>query len=137
MPKEYDSVDELIQICSVVIKRDDTYLLVQEAKAKAYKLWSLPGGHLEKGESLEQAAIREAKEETGYSVKLVKKVFVYEKKEPERIFHTYMAEILGGELVFPKAEILDARWFSLRDILTKKDLRDPEFLVPAIQAAST
>ena len=46
------------RVCNVIIERDDKYLLVQEAKAKAYKLWNFPGGHVEPGETLEVAAAR-------------------------------------------------------------------------------
>ncbi len=44
--------------------------------------WALPGGFLEFGESLEQAAVREAKEETGLDVELVRQLHTY--SDPHR-----------------------------------------------------
>ncbi len=44
--------------------------------------WALPGGFLEYGESLEQAAVREAKEETGLDVELVRQLHTY--SDPHR-----------------------------------------------------
>lgn len=44
--------------------------------------WALPGGYVDYGETLEQAAIREAKEETGLDVKLVRQFHAY--SDPSR-----------------------------------------------------
>jgi 8-oxo-dGTP pyrophosphatase MutT (NUDIX family) len=52
----------------VFIARGDELLLVRQSYGKRY--WSLPGGSMEHGESVEQAAVREAKEETGLDVRL-------------------------------------------------------------------
>lgn len=54
----------LVQVVAeVVLQKDDKFLLVQEKQAKAYGKWNLPAGKVDKGESLEQAAVREAREE--------------------------------------------------------------------------
>ncbi len=51
----------------VMIERKDGYVLVQKRKLK-YPGISFPGGHVEKGESMIECAIREVKEETGLEV---------------------------------------------------------------------
>ncbi|WP_047309524.1 NUDIX hydrolase [Rhodopseudomonas palustris] len=56
---------------SAAIFRDDRFLLVRRARAPAKGLYSLPGGRVEFGESLEQAVIREVAEETGLSIEIV------------------------------------------------------------------
>jgi 8-oxo-dGTP diphosphatase len=50
---------------SAAVFRDDRVLLIQRAKGAFKGLWSLPGGHIEPGESAKAAAVREVREETG------------------------------------------------------------------------
>ena len=50
---------------SAAVFRDDRVLLIQRAKGGFKGLWSLPGGHIEPGESAKAAAVREVREETG------------------------------------------------------------------------
>ena len=49
---------------SIAVWREGNVLLVQRGKQPNKGLWSFPGGHVELGETLEQAALRELKEET-------------------------------------------------------------------------
>lgn len=99
----------------VVIKRDGKYLLVQEKKVAVYGLWNIPAGRVDEGETVEEAAIREAKEETGFDVKLKRKIGVF---EPKPMFpkHAFEAEIVGGTLAIPKDELLDVKWFTIEEI---------------------
>lgn len=48
-------------------------------------LWGLPGGRLDPGESVIQAGIREVKEETGLSIRIVRLIGVYSIPTPDRI----------------------------------------------------
>ena len=50
--------------------------------------WALPGGFVDYGESLEQAAIREAKEETGLQVELICQFYTYSAPDRDPRFHT-------------------------------------------------
>lgn len=53
---------------SAAIFRDDRVLIVRRAQPPAYGLYTLPGGGVELGETLEQAVIREVREETGLEI---------------------------------------------------------------------
>ena len=56
---------------SAAIFRNDRLLLVQRARSPGKGLWSLPGGRVEFGETLEAAVKREVMEETGLEIALV------------------------------------------------------------------
>ena len=58
----------------IVIAHEGKFLLLKRAIAPAKGQWWTPGGRVLKGEKLEEAARRKAKEETGISVKVVKLV---------------------------------------------------------------
>lgn len=87
--------------------------------------WVLPKGHQEKGETLEQTAVREVKEETGLeNIKIVKKLgtkerLSYEKDEYKTI-HYFLFDCIG-ETVLPKQcidvdKILKPKWFPVDDL---------------------
>ena len=62
-----------------VVLRDTRVLLVQRASEPLAGQWSLPGGAVELGETLEEAVVRELKEETGLVVRVVELVEAFER----------------------------------------------------------
>ena len=87
---------EQTQNSGCVIIKDETLLVLWRKKHNHYEI---PGGKVESGETLEQTAIRETKEEIGCDVKVIKylcyKDFHIDKKDFRS--HTYLAEILGKQ----------------------------------------
>lgn len=56
--------------CVVMNDKKEVLLVTDNEK----KIWAFPKGHAEAGESLEQAALREVKEETGYDVEIIRRL---------------------------------------------------------------
>jgi mutator protein MutT len=67
-----------------VVVDGDRVLLVRRGREPAYGLWSVPGGLVELGESLEQAVRREVAEETAISVQVLDLVMVLDRVIPDR-----------------------------------------------------
>jgi ADP-ribose pyrophosphatase YjhB (NUDIX family) len=94
----------------VFIRKEETILLVKQGYGEQY--WSLPGGVMEAGESIDQTAIREVKEETGLDIRLGKLIGVYSKPGEDALAMTFVGNIKGGDL---KAynEVIDVGYFPL------------------------
>lgn len=114
--KEKENLIHVVIAAGSVIKKNEKYLLVQEKQTYCYGLWNLPAGRVEKGYTIEQTAIKEAKEETGYDVEIIRELGVWHKDDDKAVKHPFEVKIIGGDLKFPKDELLDAKWFTFKEI---------------------
>jgi ADP-ribose pyrophosphatase YjhB (NUDIX family) len=90
-------------------------LLIQRAIEPSYGKWVFPGGYVDRGESLEAAAIREVREECGLDVRLARLLGVYSSPGNPVILIAYVGEVMGGALAVDE-EGLDARAFPPAEI---------------------
>jgi 8-oxo-dGTP diphosphatase len=124
-------------VAGVVLRKDNTFLMLEQAKESAKGQWGLPAGKIQAGETAEQAAIREAKEECGYDVKLVQELGVYHPKLTGPVKHIFLAEVVGGEEKLDPAEIASAAWLTLDEVEERKDkMRDSSIYTALVAAAN-
>jgi 8-oxo-dGTP diphosphatase len=106
-------------ISSIVLRKDDKLLLVKEVLENFKEYWIFPGGGVEFGETIEEAAIREAKEETGLDVRIKEFLGFKEVIVPKYDYHTiiffFIAEPLNHDIKTTE-KILDAKYFSLDEM---------------------
>ncbi|MEE9523129.1 MAG: NUDIX hydrolase [Thermodesulfovibrionales bacterium] len=118
----YPTVDLIIEI-------EDGIVLIRR-KNRPFG-WALPGGFVDYGESLEDAAVREAKEETGLDVRLVRQLHSYSEPDRDERFHTITTVFIATTEGVPQAaddaadvgifrrdELPDDIAFDHRDILS-------------------
>jgi 8-oxo-dGTP diphosphatase len=124
-----------IPISDVIFVDNGKVLLVQQRKEIAYGLWSYPGGHVEAGETPEEAVHREIREELGATLVNARffKIFPLKTPTSELEIHSYVGE-LEGDIVLKDDELMAYGWFSLESLESMQDkLRYPEVLEQARQ----
>jgi len=80
--------------------------------------WALPGGFVDYGESLEEAAVREAREETGLEVKLIRQFHTYSAPDRDPRQHTITTVYIAQAKGIPKAgdDALEVASFSKENL---------------------
>ncbi len=115
---------------SAIVEREGLYLMVEEVASGAV-VFNQPGGHLEAGESPEEAVIREVLEETGCDVACGELIGVYLWIHPQTrqqfLRIVYVATLLNEDPSRPLDDgIIAKRWLSRADIeYRRRSLRSP------------
>lgn len=96
----------LFQIRVTGLLIENGKILLVNQKVSPNRTWSLPGGRLEQGETLEEGIVREILEETGLSVKVVKLLYLCEKPDvtPPLLHITFKLEKVSGDIKLPTNE---------------------------------
>jgi len=106
-----------------IVFKEDKVLLVLRGKPPAENLWSIPGGSVELGETLQEATEREIREEAGITIRAREPVYTFDVLERDNKgnvrFHYVIvdlsADYISGELR-PGDDAVDVRWFSADEV---------------------
>jgi 8-oxo-dGTP diphosphatase len=129
MQREFPEVP-LVGVGSIIIE-NDRVVLVKRAHPPIQGQWSIPGGVLEVGEMVREAAIREAREETGLIVEPGELLGVFDRvlrdAEKRVQYHYVLIDFLcrrtGGELV-AASDAAEVRWFTREELPALKLAED-------------
>ncbi|MFZ0798914.1 MAG: NUDIX hydrolase [Terriglobales bacterium] len=125
MKREYPE-SPLVGVGAVIVddrQHDRRVLLIRRGQPPLLGEWSLPGGVLECGETLREAVVREAREETGLVVETREMLGVYERvirgDEGRVRYHYVLIDFLcrpvGGDLK-AGSDAADVRWFAPNEL---------------------
>lgn len=100
--KVYDNKGNILKSGGIITKEENDKKHVLLLYRKKWDDYTFPKGHLDPGENLEEAAIRETKEETGLDVKIVKALpddsYTYPEGDGTVRVKNFLFEIVDGEL---------------------------------------
>lgn len=124
-----------ITVAAAVFIHNGTVFAAQRKDAgELAKKWEFPGGKLEKGESGEQAIIREIKEELSADIRVERYIMTVE--HSYRTFkitmHAYLCEIVTGELIL--SEHIASRWLSSSELYSVDWAAVDQPIVDAVKA---
>ena len=105
-------------VSGIILRKDNKILLVKEVLEDKKEHWIFPGGGVDFGESVENAALREVKEEIGIDVEIKDFLGFKEIIRPQFDYHSiiffFIAEPLNDE--FSRiGNVLDAKYFTINE----------------------
>jgi ADP-ribose pyrophosphatase YjhB (NUDIX family) len=113
--------------------------LIARRDRRGRLLWSLPKGHLERGETTEQAAVREVAEETGVSGAVLGRLgtidfwFVAGGRRVHKTVHHFLMVRTSGELSDEDVEVAEVAWVPLPEIRHRLAYADERRLLDAVE----
>lgn len=116
---------------AVVVEKEGRFLLVEETAESGRVVYNQPAGHVEQGETLIEAAVREALEETGWDVTPTALLGFYVYTPPHKPEVTYYRACFLADAVQHHPDytlddgILQAVWLSRDEIARSDKLRSP------------
>ena len=110
--------------CSIAILDENNRLLLQKRTDGDW--WCLPGGGVDPGDTFTSTAIREAWEETGLTVEIVRLLGAYTDPEICSVYPdgnrvqiaslAFLCRIIGGEMIESNEETAELRWFGQEEL---------------------
>jgi 8-oxo-dGTP pyrophosphatase MutT (NUDIX family) len=109
---------------------------------KRHDDWSLPKGHIEEGETREETALREVKEETGLDARIVEPlgevVYFYRRRNGDLVRKTvyhFLMEALSDKFAEPTWEVTESRWMPITEAQTLLSYKNDAGVVAKAMAA--
>lgn len=108
----------------LILTKENEVVLVKRKFDPFANFYALPGGFVEYGETVEEACVREALEETGLKVKIIRLLGVYSdpKRDPRGhvISIVFLCKQIGGELAKETKETREAKAFAANELKKTK-----------------
>jgi len=122
------------EVAACFCEHDGKVLFLKRHSKKDYGgFWNLPAGKLEKGETAEQAVIREVKEETGINLQgdQIIRIQTYYDTYPEYmyLFHTFLAHVGSKEVEIKDDEAVDFTWLKPVEALRIDLVPDEDYCI--------
>lgn len=124
-------LDPKVAVGTIIRTAADQIVLVRRAIEPGYGKWVFPGGYVDRGEPLTDAAVREAREESGLEVRLDGLVNIYSYAGRAPVIVVYAATAIGGRLAIDDESLESAElatssipWDALAFRSTHEALRD-------------
>ncbi len=120
-----------------VVFRDGKVLLIKNKSIKGKKVtfWGFPKGHIDKGESSKDAALRELKEETGIEAEIIRKagdskyMFTLSGEKIFKVVVVFLMKYKSGEAKPQLEEIDEVLWLKPEEALNKLSFKNDKILL--------
>lgn len=112
----------IVSAAAIVLNENDELLLIKGPR----RGWEMPGGQVEVGESIQAAAIRETKEESGIDIEIIKFCGIYQNVQNSICNTLFLAKPVGGKPA-TSPESLEVGFFPVEkalEMVTWKNFRE-------------
>ena len=123
--KEHLKIEHAVSSGGVVFKKTPKGVRVALISKEKGAVWCLPKGLQEKGETARHTAVREVREETGLSARVINKIgsidywFYWKTRKIHKVVHFFILRYTGGSTANHDHEVERSKWFSMEDAMTR------------------